>query len=139
MGGAQNGTYMIHPKHMHVDYPSNVNDNAINSRGDYAEPDNVATEMTFSRFRCRGTSLFREVVDAAWDAGCDTDSLPYDIILEFDKKFNDILLEFDSIFEKVRNVLTVQQAGEPRGAQKAHQRFMDQPSCVRTGTWPAFA
>jgi hypothetical protein len=25
--------------------------------------------MTFFRFRCKGTTLFREVVDAAWKAG----------------------------------------------------------------------
>jgi hypothetical protein len=109
MGGAQNGTYMIHPNHMNVDYPSNVNDNAINSRGDYARPDDVATEMSFFRFRCKGTKLFREVVDATWEAG---DSLAYETVLEFDKKFSDMILEFDRTFDKVKGVLALQNTDE---------------------------
>lgn len=123
MGGAQNGTYMIHPKQMNVDLPSNVNDNAINSRGNYAQPDDIATEMTFFRFRCRGTALFREIIDAAWEAGCDTGSLPYQTVLEFDKKFNDIIREFESIFANVQNVLVIQQAGDPRGRPESTTRI----------------
>jgi hypothetical protein len=60
---------MVHPKHMNVDYPTIVNDIDITPNGDYIQLDDVATEMTFFRFRCKGTTLFREVVDAAWKAG----------------------------------------------------------------------
>jgi hypothetical protein len=119
MGVAQNGTYMVHPKHMNVDYPSNVNDIGITPNGDYAQPDDVATEMTFFRFRCRGTTLFREVVDAAWEAGSELEDLPYETVLHFDKKFKDITLEFDGVFDKYRNALTVVQTSDPRWNTKS--------------------
>lgn len=118
MGGAQNGTYMVHPKHMNVEYPTNVNDISITADGNYAQPDDVPTEMTFFRFRCRGTSLFREVVDAAWEVGSEIDDLPYDTVLQFDKKFRDIIQEFDSVFDKYRNVLTTVHSSNPKWQTK---------------------
>jgi hypothetical protein len=114
MGGAQNGTYMVNPKHMNVDYPSNVDDIAITTDGNYAQPEEIATEMTFFRFRCRGTSLFREVVDAAWEVGSDVKDLPYETVLHFDKKFQEITAEFDNVFDKYRNVLKIVQTSDPR-------------------------
>jgi hypothetical protein len=114
MGGAQTGTYMVQPKHMKVEFPSNVNDISITADGNYAQPDHVATEMSFFRFRCRCTELFREVIDASWEAGSETQDLPYESVLQFDKKFNNILIEFDTVFNKARSVLTVVQTEDPR-------------------------
>lgn len=118
MGGAQNGTYMVHPKHMNVEYPSNANDTSITADGNYAQPDHVPTEMTFFRFRCRATCLFREVVDAAWELGSEIENLPYDTILQFDKKFSDIIQEFDGVFDKYRNVFTDVQSSDSRWQTK---------------------
>ena len=99
MSGAQCGTYMIHPKQMNVNYPSNVDDVEINSSGDYAQPAEVPTDMTYSIFRIKISTIFREIVDASWDSGCDLDELPYDLVLNFDKKLNNLLVDLDKNFE----------------------------------------
>lgn len=55
--------------------------------------------MTFFRFRCGGSKLFHEVVDAAWEVGSEIEDLTYEKVPSFDKKFRDILLEFDGILD----------------------------------------
>ena len=87
---------MVHPKHMNVDYLRNVNDIGITSNVSYAQLNDETTEITFSRFRCRGSKSFREVVDAAWKFGSEREELMYEAVLSFDKKFRDILLDFNA-------------------------------------------
>jgi hypothetical protein len=60
---------MVHPKHMNVEYPRNVNDIGITSKVSYAQLNDEATKMAFFRFRCRVSKSFREVVGAAWEVG----------------------------------------------------------------------
>ncbi|KUJ10776.1 uncharacterized protein LY89DRAFT_739766 [Mollisia scopiformis] len=103
MSGAQCGTYMIHPKQMNVDHPSNVDDTEINARGDYARPMEFATDMTYFIFRVKFATVFGEMVDAAWEAGSDMDELPFELVLEFDKKLNTLLADFDRKFEVVKH------------------------------------
>ncbi|CZT01692.1 uncharacterized protein RCO7_01911 [Rhynchosporium graminicola] len=100
MSGAQCGTYMIHPKQMHVDYPSNVCDQNISSLGPdaYAQPIEIPTEMTYSLFRFRFSTIYREMVDEAWDIGSDMDDLPYEIVLEFDKKMNNVAFDLENSY-----------------------------------------
>ncbi|KAK0106282.1 hypothetical protein ONS96_003922 [Cadophora gregata f. sp. sojae] len=103
MSGAQCGSYMIHPKQMNVDYPTNVDDDYITPLGpsSYAVPSEKPTEMTFFLFRIRFATVFRELVDAAWDTGSDMDNLPYEIVLEFDKKLNDLSVDFEKVYSSV--------------------------------------
>jgi len=103
MSGAQCGTYMIHPKQMNVDYPTNVDDNSITPDGNYAKPLCIPTEMTYFIFRIRFSSIFREMVDAAWDAGSDMDELPYELVLDFDKRLNDLVVDFDKQYHIIVN------------------------------------
>lgn len=94
MSGPQCGTYMIHPRHMAVDLPTNVNDRDISSSRNYAQLlESTHTDMTYHILRIKTSIIFREIVDAAADCGCVQDELPYDLILTFDRKLNEILKE----------------------------------------------
>ncbi|KAH9213722.1 hypothetical protein DL95DRAFT_436295 [Leptodontidium sp. 2 PMI_412] len=117
MSGAQCGTYMIHPKQMNVDYPSNVDDDHIIPLGpaSYAQPPSVPTEMTYHIFRLRFSAVFREMVDAAWETGSDMDDLPYEIVLELDKKLSAIAADFDNSYSALtKNVPNNARPGSPR-------------------------
>jgi hypothetical protein len=106
---------MIHLRHMRVDYPSNINGCDINSSGNYARPDDVPTEMTFSIFRIKVSAVLRDLVDAVWDAGCDVEELPYDLVLDFDRKFDAIIAEVDNIYNKVTNLFPSRASMNSRG------------------------
>jgi hypothetical protein len=87
---------------MTVDHPSNCDDSAINSRGDYAKPLDQPTDMTYFIYRCKGSTVFREIVDAAWDCGCaGVEELPFELVLDFDAKLNKIVNEVDGKYEKI--------------------------------------
>lgn len=98
MGGAQCETYTVNPQQMRVDPPTNVNDCDINSTGKYGKPFEVPTDMTYSLFRIRASTVWRKLVDAAWESGFDLDELPYHIVLDYDKKFRDMMTEFEKVF-----------------------------------------
>lgn len=95
---------MIHPKQMNVDHPSNTDDDLIDYKGNYAQPSEVFTETTFQRFRIEVAIVFREVVDSTWESGCDMDELPYDLVLEFDKRLNDLLHQLDKKINLIKSV-----------------------------------
>lgn len=102
MSGPRCGTYMIHPKHMTVDLPTNVDDQDICSTGNYAQPlENAPTNMTFSILRTRISVMLREIVDAATDCGC-LQELPYDIVLEFDHRLQGIMKNAPACFQTDR-------------------------------------
>jgi hypothetical protein len=102
MSGSQCGTYAISPKQMTVDYPSNCDDSEIGSHGNYAISLDQPTDMTFIIYRCKGSTVFREIVDAAWDCGCaGVEELPFDLVLEFDKRLNNLVDEVNKKYEKL--------------------------------------
>jgi hypothetical protein len=101
MSGSQCGTYLIQPQQMNCDWPSNVDDNAITPNGNYAQPLSTLTELTYFVLRIRFSIIFRSIVDAAWEAGSDLDDLPYDIVLECDKRLNDLLGELENSFRAI--------------------------------------
>lgn len=101
MSGSQCGTYMIQPQQMNCDWPTNVDDERITADGNYAQPLTTLTEMTYFILRIRFSVIFRSIVDAAWEAGSDLDDLPYDIVLECDKRLNSLLAELESSFRDI--------------------------------------
>jgi hypothetical protein len=101
MDGARSGTYTIHPQQMHVDLPTNVDDPDINSIGDYAKPLDIPTDMTFFIFRIKSSTVFRELVDDAWQSGVDLHALPYDMVLQYDKKFRNMLADVEKAFGSI--------------------------------------
>ena len=98
MSSPQSGSYMIHPNHMNVDRPSNVNDDAVTSAGNYAQPLSVPADMTYLICRFEIAGAFREIVDAAATAGCELDDLPYELVLEFDAKLHGCLQSIPYFF-----------------------------------------
>lgn len=101
MSGSQCGTYMIQPQQMNCDLPSNVDDEDITPDGNYAQPLTTLTEMTYFILRIRFSVIFRSIVDAAWEAGSDLDDLPYEIVLECDKRLTSLLAELESSFRDI--------------------------------------
>lgn len=102
MSGSQCGTYSISPKQMTVQYPSNCNGASITSAGDYEVPLDQPTEMTYLIYRCKGSAVFREIVDAAWDCGCaGVEELPFELVLDFDARLNRLVSEVDHKYEKL--------------------------------------
>ncbi len=93
MSGVQCGHYNIPPNHMAVEYPSNVDDERITADGNYAQPDHVNTELSYFRFRIKIAIAIREMADDAWNCSCSIDELPYEAILQFDKKFSSFLID----------------------------------------------
>ncbi|KAG4435384.1 hypothetical protein IFR05_009127 [Cadophora sp. M221] len=146
MSGAQCGTYMIHPKQMNVDYPSNVDDDRIIPLGpeSYAQLPSVPTEMTYLLFRLRFSAVFREMVDAAWETGSNMDDLPYKIVLELDKKLNAIAADFDNIYSSVtKNVPNPPRPGSPGAGGKLPNgkriRLLRQRNMAQFGIHTRFA
>lgn len=83
---------------MNVDLPTNVDDEMIGLNGDYAQPPDVPTGMTFCLERIKMAKVFCEMIDTSWNTECDMDNMPYDIILEFDQKMNSCLLDLSKNF-----------------------------------------
>ncbi|TGO36033.1 hypothetical protein BHYA_0137g00140 [Botrytis hyacinthi] len=78
---------------MKCDYPSNVNDVDIGPPGDYKQPSCMETDMTYSTFRYQLSIICREIVDAMQNLGCEIHELPYETVLNFDRKLICMLSE----------------------------------------------
>ncbi|KAK3390688.1 hypothetical protein B0H63DRAFT_519900 [Podospora didyma] len=62
MGGSQDRTYSVHPNHMIVDRPRNINDADLPHM--IVKPDEIPTDMTYFILRCRLAELSRKIIDA---------------------------------------------------------------------------
>ena len=91
MGGYQSGYYSIHPNQMHVDKPSNVDDSDIGPHSVFAQPMSVPTDMAYAQSWYSIAEISRQVTDAISEAACDTDNMPYNILLELDRRFSNHL------------------------------------------------
>ncbi|KAF7959529.1 hypothetical protein EAE96_001145 [Botrytis aclada] len=98
MSGPQSGTNMINPQHIKCDYPSNVNDVDISPSGDYKQPSCLETDMSYFLFRHQLSIICREIVDATQTLGCEIHELPYEIVLNFDRKLNCMVSEIPPAF-----------------------------------------
>jgi hypothetical protein len=57
--------------------------------------------MTYFILRIRFSVIFRSIVDAAWEAGSDLDDLPYEIVLECDKRLSSLFVELETSFRNI--------------------------------------
>ncbi|THV55382.1 hypothetical protein BGAL_0009g00320 [Botrytis galanthina] len=80
------------------DYPSNVNDVDIGPPGDYNQPSCMETDMTYSTFRYQLSIICREIVDAMQNLGCEIHELPYEMVLNFDRKLICMVSEIPPAF-----------------------------------------
>lgn len=84
------GTYLIHPDHMHVRYPSNTDDVDIAADSDFNRPFfGPPTQMTLMIAKIRGAEIMRDCTDVANKSDLELDEVDYSLIMAFDKKIND--------------------------------------------------
>lgn len=93
ISGPQEGTYFHHPKHMHVKLPKDCTDEAM-SAGANGEPPTKPqpTAMIFFLEKIRLAQICRELTDIVPMEFCKLTKIPYEQIINIDKK----LIEFTS-------------------------------------------
>lgn len=100
MGGPFDGSYTIHPRHMCVRLPRNLNDNDLSniSGGEDADtitfPINVPTQLSCFLQRIRLAEICRSIIDAHELARSNEDVLSCARVLELDRLFQRALDEF---------------------------------------------
>ena len=102
ISGIPTGTYMVHPKQMNVDLPANTDDIEIEENEKYGKPLEVFTNSTSLLFQIEISIVYREIVDSTWESGCDIDELPYELVLQFDKKLNNSIYELGRKIDAMR-------------------------------------
>ncbi|KAL4897040.1 hypothetical protein BDV59DRAFT_169655 [Aspergillus ambiguus] len=103
-GGTCEGSYLAHPSHMSVNYPSNVDDDLIPaSETPHGFPVDIPTSTTVFIYRIRLSELCREAVDTMPSVLLESPKLSssgvsYDSILALDAKFQNLLSELPIFF-----------------------------------------
>jgi hypothetical protein len=115
---------MIQPQQMNCDWPTNVDDIDITPDGNYAQGPEKLTEMTYFILRIRFCEVFRGIVDAAWKADTDIDDLPYETVLEMDKRLSGLLVELEQAYRPVTK-------NRPAASDKAPSRDRRQSVLLR--------
>ncbi|CAM1503205.1 Fc.00g079810.m01.CDS01 [Cosmosporella sp. VM-42] len=99
-GGPQDGTYMLHPEHMKVNYPKNIDDEFIAAVGeDYDFPLTVPTSMTAFIYRIKLADLCRQVVDQIPLMLLDPQDIDYETVLSLDARFQVFLKDLPVFFK----------------------------------------
>ncbi|PWY96644.1 C6 zinc finger domain protein [Aspergillus sclerotioniger CBS 115572] len=96
--GPQEWTYLIHPEHMNVNKPTNIDDDAIGTHGVVTLPSSTPTDMSFFLQRLKLAFVSRDVVDATSYEHLHGLEISYDKILELDRKFHEALAEIPEFF-----------------------------------------
>ncbi|KIW22813.1 uncharacterized protein PV07_11074 [Cladophialophora immunda] len=86
----QPGTYLVHPDHMNVRFPSNVEDDNIRPGYNCNQPlSGPVTVMTFLIARLLIANIIQKLTDAMNKAELGDVELDYSTVMIFDKKIND--------------------------------------------------
>ncbi|KAB5530273.1 hypothetical protein GE09DRAFT_386008 [Coniochaeta sp. 2T2.1] len=94
MGGPLDRTYQVHPRHMMVHYPRNVNLDDLST----TFPASTVTDMTYFLLRTRLAEVCRKVADALPLGSPEIDSLPYDQVLAIGQLFEDAWTAMPPVF-----------------------------------------
>ncbi|OKL62537.1 hypothetical protein UA08_02154 [Talaromyces atroroseus] len=95
MGGPQEGSYLIQPSHMAVDYPANIPDEEI---GKPSLPDHVPTTMSYFIFRLKLSECCRQITDYTCRERLEGIDVPYSKIMALDQKWNQYYKEVPDFF-----------------------------------------
>ncbi|GKZ32588.1 hypothetical protein AbraIFM66950_002095 [Aspergillus brasiliensis] len=96
----QEATYLIHPKHMRVNHPSNIDDEFLNTTGpEYSFPLSVPTSMSVFIFRIQYAELCREIIDTLGSTLLESEQPDYETILEIDRKFHTFIQSLPTFFQ----------------------------------------
>ncbi|KAL4998930.1 hypothetical protein BDV10DRAFT_184826 [Aspergillus recurvatus] len=98
-GGPNEGVYLLQPRHMNVNYPSNIDDEIIPVSGtQYGFPLSIPTSMSAFLCRIRLAELCREVVDTmpsllleSPDVSSQEQDVDYNLVLDLDARFQSFL------------------------------------------------
>lgn len=94
MGGPRDRIYQVHPRHMIVNVPRNLNDEDMSVE----LPATTTTDMTYFLSRIRLAEVCRKVVDILPLGSCDIDGLSYDQALTITRLFDDVKEAMPSCF-----------------------------------------
>lgn len=86
LSGPQENTYLIHPDHMNVQRPANIDDTIPDSKEESSLPTPTPTKMSYSVERLKLAEVCREIVDATAYENMRGREVSYDKILELDRK-----------------------------------------------------
>ncbi|PYH45665.1 Zn(II)2Cys6 transcription factor [Aspergillus saccharolyticus JOP 1030-1] len=91
--GPQEGSYLLHPNHMRVNYPSNIDDETLaTSALDYSLPLSTPTSMSVFILRVHFADVCRQIVDAFASMYLGDSELPdYEVVLDLDRKLHNVL------------------------------------------------
>ncbi|KAF3401897.1 hypothetical protein F1880_009757 [Penicillium rolfsii] len=96
LGGPHEWTYTIQPQHMNVRRPLNVEDDSI---GDEIELSlSTPTCMSYTLHRLKLAEVCREIVDAGAPHYFQGQELPYETILDLDRKLQQVCTELPTFF-----------------------------------------
>ncbi|KAE8137110.1 hypothetical protein BDV38DRAFT_283224 [Aspergillus pseudotamarii] len=99
-GGPQEGAYLIQPKHMMVNYPTNVDDELITPAGILQDPPlSQPSALSAFIYRVKLATLCREVVDAMPSIWLEAQEPEYGTILELDRRFQNFLSDLPTFFQ----------------------------------------
>ncbi|KAK4502646.1 hypothetical protein PRZ48_006072 [Zasmidium cellare] len=93
-GGPNEGVYSIHPKHMSVKLPRNINHDDLATRdANFSRSDKEPTIMSFHLQRIKIAVVCREVMDEMWSSPImpDPEKLDYEQVAALDAKFLEII------------------------------------------------
>ncbi|KAL1979611.1 hypothetical protein VTN96DRAFT_5451 [Rasamsonia emersonii] len=99
LSGPQERTYLIHPKHMNVKLPANIEDEDIGKFQDgYSLPESVPTKMSYANLRLKLANWCREMVNETAVEHFQCLEVSYDKILDMDRRLNQIYKELPDFF-----------------------------------------
>ncbi|KAL0938125.1 uncharacterized protein CTRU02_207856 [Colletotrichum truncatum] len=94
MGGPTDGTYSVHPRHMNVRYPRNINDDDESLLDETINhPPDVATNLSCFLRRIQLGEISRSIIDARAPGNPETEIADPDQVLQLDRLFSDVLSE----------------------------------------------
>ncbi|KAJ6115262.1 hypothetical protein N7486_001040 [Penicillium sp. IBT 16267x] len=96
LNGPQEFTYSIHPKHMNVRLPLNIDDKDIDSGIPVSL--STPTSMSYTLARLRLAIICREIVDGTAPEHFKGEDVPYEKILHLERKLNEAYAELPAFF-----------------------------------------
>jgi hypothetical protein len=99
-GGAQEGTYMFHPRHMNARHPRNLDDEFITANGELESlPVSSPTSVSYLIHRLYLAEICREVVDTLPSVLLEPEEVDYDLICKLNTRFDDFAQALPVFFQ----------------------------------------
>ncbi|OJJ50269.1 hypothetical protein ASPZODRAFT_59320 [Penicilliopsis zonata CBS 506.65] len=100
MSGPQEYTYLIHPAQINTRMPANTEDDALQEKEPPTDlPTSTPTVMSYPLQRLKLAAVCREIVDATGTEILSSQDVPYDKVLELDRKLHQLEAETPDFFK----------------------------------------